>query len=153
MARTPSGIRTCPAGPARAMRPFRMTMLWSVLGAPPVPSINVTLVKARLAVSTATYFTTSSERESGRCACNVLVTRVIKASGKAIGRIQVSSLCHPERSEGSLVNRKSHHHAGREMLCDMAMGHPAAGIGWVEQNIHYASRRHQHRVLPHQIAV
>src|SRR3954465_13508053 len=93
------------------------------------------------AVSTATYFCTSSPSESGLWARRRGGKRGTSVRARAIGRISCSG-------GGLLVNREPHHHPCREMLGNVAVRHPATGIRRIEQNIHRATRGHQHSVLP-----
>src|SRR5256885_11872780 len=142
MLRAPGGTCTAAAGTTWAMRPSRITTVWSGLGGAPVPSTSSTWVSATTAVSTAVYWRTSAASESGRCATSAAGASVIKIGAtRAGGRMRDSSLFH----------REGQHHAGRQMLGDVAVQHPATGVGSVEQNIHHGAGRHQHGVLPHQI--
>src|SRR5437016_13706096 len=142
MLRAPGGSCTDAAGPTSAMRPSRSTIVWSGLGVAPVPSTKSTCVSATTAVSTTVYWRTSAARESGRCAGSVAGAGATKASvTSASGRMRDSSLFHCE----------GQHHAGRQVLGDVAVQHPATRVRWVEQNIHHGAGRHQHGVLPHQI--
>src|SRR2546425_1725416 len=120
-------------------------MVWSGLGAAPVPSTSSTWVSATTAVSTATYWWTSAASESGRCAGSATGAIATRASGTKAGggRMRDSSLFH----------REGHHHPGRQMFSNVAVQHPATGVGSVEQNIHRGTGRHQHGVLPHEVVV
>src|SRR5881409_594573 len=144
MLRVPAGTCTDGAGPTSAMRPSRTTIVWSGLGAAPVPSTRSTWLRATTAVSTTTYWRTSAASESGRCAVSASGANVPRASGtRASGRMRDSSLFH----------REGHHHAGRQMFGDVAVQHPATGVGRVEHNIHHGAGRHQHGVLPREIRI
>src|SRR6266699_6757406 len=144
MLRAPGGTCTDAAGPTSAMRPSRTTIVWSGLGGAPVPSTSSTWVSATTAVSTTVYWRTSAASESGRCATSGAGASATKTSAtKASGRMRDSSLFH----------REGHHHAGREMFGDVAVQHPATGVGRVEHNIHHGAGRHQHGVLPREIVV
>src|SRR3989449_5625443 len=68
MVRAPAGTWTDAAGPTSAMRPSRITIVWSGLGAAPVPSTRSTCASATKPESTTTYWRTSVASESGRCA-------------------------------------------------------------------------------------
>src|SRR2546427_7832320 len=126
------------------MRPSRITIVWSGLGAAPVPSTRSTCASATKPESTTTYWRTSVASESGRCAGSVTGASVTRARGtRASGRMRDSSLFH----------REGHHHAGRQMFGDVAVQHPATGVGRVEHNIHHGAGRHQHGVLPREIVV
>src|SRR5439155_1697701 len=104
IARAPAGTCTDAAGPTSAIRPSRITMVWSGLGAAPVPSTSSTWVSATTAVSTATYWRTSAASESGRCAESATGAIATRASGTKAGggRMRDSSLFH----------REGHHHPG-----------------------------------------
>src|SRR2546421_9031945 len=128
MLRAPGGTCTAAAGPTWAMRLSRITTVWSGLGGAPVPSTSSTWVSATTAVSTAVYWRTSAASESGRYATSGAGSSATKTSAtKASGRMRDSSLFH----------REGHHHAGRQMLGDVAVQHPAARVGSVEQNIQH----------------
>src|SRR5437660_12872497 len=142
MLRAPGGTCTDAAGPTSAMRPSRTTIVWSGLGVAPVPSTKSTCVSATTAVSTTVYWRTSAASESGRCTASAAGASATKASvTRASGRM----------SDSWLFHREGHHHAGRQMFRDVAVQHPAPGLGRVEQNIHHGARWHQHGALPHQL--
>src|SRR6059058_6183556 len=144
MLRAPGGTCTDAAGPTSAMRPSRSTIVWSGLGVAPVPSTKSTCVSATTAVSTTVYWRTSAASESGRCAASVAGAGATKASvTSASGRMRDSSLFH----------REGQHHAGRQMFGDVAVQHPATGVGRVEHNIHHGAGWHQHSVLPREILI
>src|SRR5437870_4132642 len=125
--------------PTSAMRPFRMTTVLSTWAGAPVPSITVTLVIATTGLSTL-----MKGRSESRDACAVTVAG-IRARNAVNGRMA------PPGSTSIDGDRR--HHAGLEMLGDVAMQHPAARVRQVEQQVHRRAGRHQHGVLPGQIIV
>jgi hypothetical protein len=46
---------------------------------------------------------------------------------------------------------EAEHHAALQLLGDMAVGHPQARVGHVEQDVHHLAGADQHRVLPDQV--
>src|SRR5919108_5268671 len=57
------------------------------------------------------------------------------------------------RARDLLVDVEAEHHAALVVLGDMAVSHPAAGIGDVEQDLDRLLGSHQHRVLPHEVGL
>ena len=50
-------------------------------------------------------------------------------------------------------NSEAEHHAALHVLGDMAVRHPQAGVGDVEQDVHGLAIADQHRVLPDQVGL
>src|SRR5512133_3270817 len=48
---------------------------------------------------------------------------------------------------------EAEHHAALHVLGDVAVGHPQARVGHVEQDVYGLNRTHQHGVLPHQVGL
>src|SRR5947207_8681112 len=78
------------------------------------------------------YSRTPAVKESGRWA--------MSASSKGTTCMGASS-----------IHGEMHHHPGREMLGDMTVQHPFAGISGIEENIHHRTGGHQHGVFPREI--
>src|SRR6266513_2455977 len=132
--RAPAGTGTDAAGPTAAILPARSSTVWSVFGAAPVPSTSRTCVNATSDVSTVMYSRTPAARESGRWA--------MSASSKGTTCMGASS-----------IHGEMHHHPGREMLGDMTVQHPFAGISGIEENIHHRTGGHQNGVFPREIVI
>src|SRR3989441_5867434 len=139
MVRAPAGTCTDAAGPTSAMRPSRITIVWSGFGPAPVPSTRSTWVSATVTVSTTTYWRTSVASESGRWDGS--------AAGASVTKPSVTSATRRMR-DSSLFHGEGHHHPSRQMFGDVAVQHPATGVGSVEQNIHRGTGRHQHCFFP-----
>src|SRR2546425_1483337 len=144
MVRAPAGTCTDAAGPTSAMRPSRITIVWSGFGPAPVPSTRSTWVSATVTVSTTTYWRTSVASESGRWDGS--------AAGASVTKPSVTSATRRMR-DSSLFHGEGHHHPSRQMFGDVAVQHPATGVGSVEQNIHRGTGRHQHGVFPCEVVL
>src|ERR1051326_3544228 len=145
MTLAPAGAFTSLAFPTAVIRPFSISTLWSSRAGRPVPSISLTWVRTITGASAATTSRTAGLIESARCASAVEARRTspnsVRLEDRGMGR-KPPSVC-----------RKCHHHAGFEVLGDVAVRHPRAGVRDLEQNVGGPADGQQKGILPRQVRV
>ena len=57
------------------------------------------------------------------------------------------------RARSAAGDVEAEHHAALHVLGDVAVGHPQARVGDVEQDVYGLTRAHQHGVLPDQVGL
>src|ERR1043166_6307634 len=145
MTLAPAGAFTSLAFPTAVIRPFSMTPLWSSRTGRPVPSISLTWVRTITGASAVMTSRSAGPIESARWACAVEAKRAsptrVRLCDRGMGR-KPPSVC-----------RERHDHARFEVLGDVAVRHPGAGVRHLQQNVGRAARRQQKGILPRQVRV
>src|SRR5690349_20812362 len=132
---------TCAFAPTATMRPRCITTVLPVCGRAPVPSITVTLVIATTGLST---LMNGRSDVSGRV-CATSAGGTDRARARVAASIVVSVRMASPRREGegsTSIDGDRGHHAGLEVLRDVAMQHPRAGVRKVNQQIDGGARGH-----------
>ena len=106
-------------------------------GGAPVPSTTRTFVSAMTGSDTVTYSLDGRASVGGRLAERQPARGEENGNGSGV-----------QRDRGSSVHLEDHAHACLDVLGDVAVQHPLARVGDVEQHVGDEPGRHQHRVLP-----
>src|SRR5437867_7922372 len=141
----PAGAFTSLAFPTAVIRPFSITTVWSSRAGRPVPSISLTWVRTITGASAATTSRTAGAIESARWA------GAVEADSATPNRARL--VCLSMGRGPPSVCRERHHHAGLEVLGDVAVRHPGAWVRHVQQNVGRAAGREQKGILPRQVRV
>src|SRR5687768_3687026 len=141
--RTPAGTTALAAGPTDTILPLSIRIVWSSSGALPVPSTTRTCCKATRVSGTLMTACTAGGNELTFCAV-MTAGMVMAAIARAILFMDVLLL---------RIHFEHHPHAGLDVLGDMAVEHPLAGVRQLEQHVGGEAGRHEDRIFPHQVIV
>src|SRR5687767_3093500 len=141
--RTPAGTTALAAGPTDTILPLSIRIVWSSSGALPVPSTTRTCCSATRVSGTLMTACTAGGKELTFCA--------VMTTGMATAAITRASLFMDVLL--LWIHFEHHSHASLDVLSDMAVQHPLAGVRQLEQDVGGKAGRHEHRIFPHQVLI